>query len=282
MSLTAAQVAPFPHGTIAAFGDENGPRVWFKIGDSTFYAADWSVWKSQAGATVYVGPGSGDAGATYLWATTYKGVLVTNRTSVPALANLYLQNPLAWQTENNAHRHEVEISSGGLAHAIGHAIHDVGNVISTVAEFGLEVNEAVFHPLTVDSSGLQLSNDAIELVPENLQGLAQSVTAVAGYGVVAGAALTAVGGFGAISDVASSVSEVASGVSGAVSGAQEVLGALGDLPFGATGTVANTPAAVAASAPDGIVHDAAQGLGEGIGSVVLIGFIAWLLLRHKR
>lgn len=91
------------------------------------------------------------------------------------------------------------------------------------------------HPLTANSNGLQLSNEATGALSavgasESLIDAAQLVTSIGGYGVLAAAGVTALGGIGGVVDGVQSVAGVVSGATSIVSGGLAAAGALGLVP----------------------------------------------------
>lgn len=199
----------------------------FTLGGQHFSVDDWEVWHSSQGHTVYRSTSTyGDGGYRYIWATHYNGAEVLNQTALLFQANAFLANPAAWEAADNARRHDAELGStlgGSISHAISHVGGALSNVVSSVTDVtagivgtGIQLDEALFHPVTVTGNGLQLSSDAIELVPGSLQGIAQTATSALGYLTVGAAAATAIAGAGGLSEIASGVADVAVDVGGAV------------------------------------------------------------------
>lgn len=239
MTVTLQQVADFEYGCQLISGQQ---RCWFKIYDTKYYTAEWSVWRVQNGRTVYISANTyGDSGRLYLWAFhRTDGTLSPYTTPHRTNANIFLSNPTLWESTEEARiirAHQSGSLFGGIVDAISNAVSDVGHVVSDVVDFGIQVNLAALHPLTVNSNGLQLSSSAIALVPDQVQGLAQTITSIGGYAVLAAAGVTALGGIGAVTDAVStgvsavqSAAGVVSGVAGAVSTATGLASAVGLLP----------------------------------------------------
>lgn len=208
----------------------------FQIGAQSFRSDEWSAWRTLNARTVYRSTYSYDDVGThkFLWEFRHAdGSRTAYTTTLLASANVFLSNPTLWESTEEA-REIAAQQSGSWFHSVvsaaEHAVSDIGHVTTNLVSFGIQLDEAALHPLTVNGNGLQLSSDAIQLVPDNLQSLAQNFTSVAGFGVLAGAAVTAIGGLGAIQSAVGAVGDTVSGITGAVQGLQSAAGALGLLP----------------------------------------------------
>lgn len=244
----------------------------FSIGGRTYVAAEWNVYRVVAGRVVRAHVSNYPGATTGRWLIPFRQGREFDRL---ALLNIYLADPVAWEHKEDARILAAEQSGSlfhSIVHSIEHGLSQVANVVVDTAEFGVQLDQALFHPLTVNGSGLQLSSDAIQLVPENLRGLAQTVTSVGGFAVLGAAAVTAVGGLGVVGDAVS-------GVSGALDTAQGVLGAVSS--FLPTGVTPILPASPAAAVEPGVFDDATRGFAEGIGPFLLAGFVFFLLLKRK-
>lgn len=233
----------------------------FHIGSSSFNREEWEplalVQGRQAWRSVYE---FGDG------ATAGNKILIPFRSSatqtIPfvfqpgpgqlAAFNIWRANPSAWDTWQVANI-AANAAHGSFFHSV---VSSVGNALSDVVEFGLEIDQAALHPLTINSNGLALSNPAIGLVPDNLQGIVQTAVSIAGYATLAAAGVTAIGGIGAAVDAVQGAAGIVSGAAGAVSGATSLVAgvqsagaALGLFGGAAPQLVSNNTAQQAANLP---------------------------------
>lgn len=207
----------------------------FKVGTQSYRGDEWIPFKTASnGKTVYISTGSfGDGGGhkyliPYLNGATYEGP------AGPAQVNVYLKDPVTWERLEGERRIRAK-ESGSVFHSIvksvSKAIKQTGNVVVDTAEFGLTINRALLQPLKIDDGGLQLTHyatDGLKAVgaSDDVINAAQLVTKIGGYGVLAGAAVTAVGGISGIQAIGETVSSGVGVVKGAYSAYETIAGVL--------------------------------------------------------
>ena len=189
---------------------------------------EWRTYASKSGHTVYRALIDTEY-PFVLEFTKSDGKTYAYKTKLLAQVNEYLSDPVKWEaTEQD--RIARAAASGSVFHSIvksvSKAVSQVGDVTAGVVDFGIQLDEALIHPLTVNSSGLQLSSDAIQVVPDKLKPTAQLITAVGGYVTIGGAAATAVGGVGSLGEIAKDAGSALATAKGAYQAYETIEGIL--------------------------------------------------------
>lgn len=205
--------------------------------------SDWIPYATKAGRTVYksvLGYGDKDIAQYLIPWKRLDGSVQAFKTPLVLQVSTFLADPAGWDAAQEKRVIDAA-AKGSIFHSIIKSVAKAGSQLIAVDK---DIYGTVLHPVTISDGGLALSHQTTTLldhagVPPSVVDAAQLVTKLAGYGVAAGAVVTAAGGIGATTDfISSGASTVGSVVGAAETGKQVYDVANGLLHPAPTGTVA--------------------------------------------